>query len=498
MLKKVGLSLLVVCLLVSMVGCKSKKDTLETHNISFIYEDGRVLKETIKDGESLKQLPPPTKEGYEFVGWYVNGKEYDFNTKVTGDLTLTAKFKKVEENIIKYTVIFNSDGGTVISNQTIEENKNIVRPTDPIKKGYEFVDWYLNNQVFDFNTKVTNNITLLAKWKKVEEKVTKYTVTFNSDGGTVIQKQIIEENKNIVKPANPIKKGYKFAGWYLNNKVYNFNTKVTSNITLIAKWEKVEETPAKYTVTFNSNGGTAITKQIIEKDKKIVRPTNPTRKGYNFVGWYLNGKAFDFNTKVTSNITLTAKWNEILTEKTIDVTENIPYTTKKVNEKNMLRNKTSVIQPGVYGKKTVTYKVVYNSQGKEVSKTKLSEQVISNPIEQIMKVGISDYNLNTDTFIASGGEYCLDEDLLVVDGVKVPSCTKDTIMLVDVSIKGKKYHYIQNGSSYINITNKATFGDLKFTYNGKLYSNAGGFGGGGPQSLTEADCNKYGFACGRW
>ena len=505
MLKKVGLSLMIVCLFVSIVGCKSKKDTLETHNISFVYEDGRVLNETIKDGESLKELTPPTKEGYEFVGWYVNDKEYDFNTKVTSDLKLTAKFKKIEEGN-KYTVTFNSDGGTVIPNQIIEENKTIVKPINPIKEGHEFIGWYLNNQVFDFNTKVTNNITLIAKYKKVEEKLNKYTVIFNSDGGTVIPNQIIEENKTIVKPTNPTKKGYKFVGWYLNNKAYNFNTKVTSNITLIAKWEKV--VPSKYTVTFNSNGGSAISKQIIEKDKKAVKPTNPTRTGYKFVGWYLNNKVYDFNTKVTSNIILTAKWNEILTEKIIDVTENIPYTTKKVNEKNMLRNKTSVIQPGVNGKKTVTYKVVYNSQGKEVSKTKLSETVISNPTEQIVKVGISDYNLNTDRYTSGGGNYCLEEDLLVVDGVKVPSCTKNPISIIDVYIKGKTYYYLQNGSSYTNITNKVVYnynapGFVNLVYNGKKYGNIGGNGCAGSfdecsQALTEADCNKYGFACGRW
>ena len=577
MLKKVGLSLMIVCLFVSIVGCKSKKDTLETHNISFVYEDGRVLNETIKDGESLKELTPPTKEGYEFVGWYLNDKEYDFNTKVTSDLKLTAKFKKIEEGN-KYTVTFNSDGGTVIPNQIIEENKTIVKPINPIKEGHEFIGWYLNNQVFDFNTKVTNNITLIAKYKKVEEKLNKYTVIFNSDGGTVIPNQIIEENKTIVKPTNPTKKGYKFVGWYLNNKAYNFNTKVTSNITLIAKWEKVvpskytvtfnsnggsaiskqiiekdkkvvkptnptrtgykfvgwylnnkaydfntkvtsniiliakwekvEVVPSKYTVTFNSNGGSAISKQIIEKDKKVVKPTNPTRTGYKFVGWYLNNKVYDFNTKVTSNIILTAKWNEILTEKIIDVTENIPYTTKKVNEKNMLRNKTSVIQPGVNGKKTVTYKVVYNSQGKEVSKTKLSETVISNPTEQIVKVGISDYNLNTDRYTSGGGNYCLEEDLLVVDGVKVPSCTKNPISIIDVYIKGKTYYYLQNGSSYTNITNKVVYnynapGFVNLVYNGKKYGNIGGNGCAGSfdecsQALTEADCNKYGFACGRW
>ena len=514
MLKKVGLSLMIVCLFVSIVGCKSKKDTLETHNISFVYEDGRVLNETIKDGESLKELTPPTKEGYEFVGWYVNDKEYDFNTKVTSDLKLTAKFKKIEEGN-KYTVTFNSDGGTVIPNQIIEENKTIVKPIDPIKEGHEFIGWYLNNQVFDFNTKVTSNITLIAKYKKVEEKLNKYTVIFNSNGGSAISKQIIEENKTIVKPTNPTKKGYKFIGWYLNNKAYNFNTKVTSNITLIAKWEKVEVVPSKYTVIFNSNGGSAISKQIIEENKTIVKPINPTRTGYKFVGWYLNNKAYDFNTKVTSNITLTAKWNEIKETTTVKrITENveIKYTNTKQNEVNMLRGTSKVTQNGVNGVKTITYNITYDSTGKEIKREKVSENITKQPINQITKVGISDYNLNSDTIIyGNNGVYCLDKDLVDV-GTGTGMCVGNFEGYFNtITLKNITYLYsysVGQGSSesaiYKNVKPLIKLSNnTKNTYVGNLNGNKYNFqflmgGVQSPRLLTEADCNKYGFACGRW
>lgn len=471
------------------------------YKVLFNNDDGTVIDtQDIEENQNVVKPNDPKKEGYNFTGWYLNDSLFDFNNKITSDLTLVAKWEKVEVNKNYYTVSFNSDGGTFISNQVVEENGYISKPNNPTKEGYNFTGWYLNNELFNFYAKVTTDLNLVAKWNKIEENKNYYTVSFNSDGGTTISKQVIEENKYISKPNTPTKEGYNFIGWYLNDRLFDFNTKVTNNLILTARWSKIEEKKNYYTVSFNNDDGTVIANQIIEENKSINKPNNPTKDGYNFVGWYLNDNLFDFNMKVTSNLTLVAKWDEILTEKIIEATEDIEYTTKKVNEINMLRGESIVVQEGVLGKKKVLYNVVYNSRGEEVSKTKQSEEIITDPIDQILKVGISDYNINTDIFTSSGGDYCLEEDLLVVDGVRVPSCTKEPILVTSIYIKDKTYTYIPNGSSYINITNNVTFYDnsLKMIYDGKTYMNAGGFGGGGPQSLTDDICNRYGLACGRW
>ena len=65
-----------------------------------------------------------------------------------------------------------------------------------------------------------------------------------------------------------------------------------------------------YTVTFNSNGGSKVSSQSVTGGFKITKPADPTRENYNFKGWYLNDKEFNFNTPITSNITLIAKWEE--------------------------------------------------------------------------------------------------------------------------------------------------------------------------------------------
>lgn len=66
-----------------------------------------------------------------------------------------------------------------------------------------------------------------------------------------------------------------------------------------------------YTVTFNSNGGSEVDSRRVAENGNVIEPATPTREGYNFVGWYLGNEEFDFNSKITSNITLTARWEAI-------------------------------------------------------------------------------------------------------------------------------------------------------------------------------------------
>ena len=142
------------------------------------------------------------------------------------------------------------------------------------------------------------------------QATTKYTVTFNSNGGSSVAKQTVTSGNKATKPANPTKTGYTFAGWYTDNKTfknaYNFSTKVTASKTLYAKW-----TANKYTITFNSNGGSNVASQSVEYNNKVTKPTIPTRRGYQFAWWCSDSKLtriYDFNTKVTSKLTLYAKW----------------------------------------------------------------------------------------------------------------------------------------------------------------------------------------------
>ena len=192
----------------------------------------------VKSGEKAVLPVEPTLKGYIFAFWYLgedeqNATAYDFNTPVTENITLTAKW-----NINKYTVTFNSYGGTPVPPaQEVEYGLTATKPADPTLKGYTFAFWYLgedeqNATAYDFDTPVTENITLTAKWN-----INKYTVAFNTDGGTPVPPaQEVEYGLTATEPAAPEKTGYTFDGWYLGDEKYDFSAAVEQNITLTAKW----------------------------------------------------------------------------------------------------------------------------------------------------------------------------------------------------------------------------------------------------------------------
>ena len=137
----------------------------------------------------------------------------------------------------------------------------------------------------------------------------KYTVTFNSNGGSTVASKEVNYNTSVTKPVDPTKSGYTFKEWQLNGEKYDFENLVTDNITLIAEW-----TQNKYTVTFNSNGGSAVASKEVNYNTSVTKPDDPTKSGYTFKEWQLNGEKYDFSSKVTKNITLTAKWQAVCSE----------------------------------------------------------------------------------------------------------------------------------------------------------------------------------------
>ena len=266
----------------------------------------RIGSQMIEEGEKATKPVNPTRNGYKFECWLLNGKEYNFDTAITRNITLLAKWTEVVKK--QYIVTFNSNGGSTVASQTVEEGSKVTKPANPTRNGYKFECWLLNGKEYNFDTEITRNITLLAKWTKVELK--QYTVTFNSNGGSTVASQTVEEGSKVTKPANPTRDGYKFECWLLNGKEYNFNSAITGNITLTAKWTEVVK--KQYIVTFNSNGGSTVASQTVEEGSKVTKPANPTRNGYKFECWLLNGTEYNFNSAITGNITLTAKWTEVV------------------------------------------------------------------------------------------------------------------------------------------------------------------------------------------
>lgn len=147
-----------------------------------------------------------------------------------------------------------------------------------------------------------------------ETVLQKYTVTFNSQGGSEVAPQAVYAGEKIVKPANPTKEKEYFVDWYKEaecTNVWDFeNETVSQDITLYAKWTSIA-----YTVTFETNGGSAIEAQLVPEGTFATKPVPaPTKEGNLFEEWYTEQtmtNRFDFYTPITKDITLYAKWMDI-------------------------------------------------------------------------------------------------------------------------------------------------------------------------------------------
>ena len=216
------------------------------HSVIFDANGGSLVQTQIVKHGDTAQYRYTYRNGYEFLGWYLNGVKYDFNTPVTKKITLVAKWKKkdtVEPSKEIYIVDFDSNGGTEVDSQEVEKGNTAYEPKDPTRKCYQFVGWYTDSSLtnkFDFSTPITKDMTLYAKWKDDGTCKETYTVKFDSNGGTRVSSQTVEEGDRAYEPKDPTRSGYTFLGWYLNGRKFSFNTRIYEDVTLVAKWEREE------------------------------------------------------------------------------------------------------------------------------------------------------------------------------------------------------------------------------------------------------------------
>lgn len=138
-----------------------------------------------------------------------------------------------------------------------------------------------------------------------------YTVKFDSNGGSSVAKQIVNVGSTVTEPKEPTREGYDFIEWQLDEKKFDFKTKVRKNLILVAQWKKVADVKEIfYTVKFNSDGGSNIASQSIAAGKSVTKPTDPTKDKHTFEGWYNGETEYDFSKKVTQDLELKAKWKE--------------------------------------------------------------------------------------------------------------------------------------------------------------------------------------------
>ncbi|MDN4070629.1 InlB B-repeat-containing protein [Paenibacillus vini] len=286
-----------------------------SYEVTFEDWDGTVLKtETVNRGEDATAPAAPSRTGYTFTGWDVGF------TNVTSALTVKAQYK-----VNQYTVSFDSNEGSLVTEITADFGSKIVAPAEPTLEGFTFAGWYKNEALtqawnFAIDTVPLNGITLYAKWN-----INVYQVTFEDWDGTVLKTETVNHGANATAPASPSRTGYTFTGW---DKGFS---NVTGALTVKAQYEANQ-----YTVSFDSNGGSPVASVTADFDSLIVAPTEPTLEGFTFAGWYKDEaltQAWNFTTDTVplDGITLYAKWNINVYQVTFEDWDGTVLKTEPVN-----------------------------------------------------------------------------------------------------------------------------------------------------------------------
>ena len=252
---------------------------INQYTITFDTDGGSEIAPITQDYNTEVKAPAdPTKTGYTFKGW-----EPAVPTTIPAEnLTVKAQWQ-----INQYTVKFVVDGEELKS-ETLDYNSAITAPADPVKEGHTFMGWAPS---YVEGAKVpANDVTYTAVWK-----VSQYTITFDTDGGTEVAAITQDYASAVTAPAAPTKTGYTFKGW---DKAIP-STIPAENVTIKAQWQINQ-----YTITFDTDGGTEVAAIKQDYASAVTAPAAPTKTGYTFNGWDKDIPA----TMPAENVTIKALW----------------------------------------------------------------------------------------------------------------------------------------------------------------------------------------------
>ena len=298
-----------------------------------------------------------------------------------------------------------------------------------------------------------------------------YEVIFKEDKEKTVK--VITKEK-VERPSDPEKEGYRFVGWYLNGKLYNFEEKVKGNITLEARWEKKETAEKEnYKVEIEYEEGKKTEVELTEG--KVVKPSDPEKEGYKFVGWYVNGKLYDFKEKVRSNITIKAKWEK---EKGNKRKAEYSKTGKRIDNRAHQKDKTvpEIEEVKVEVKSSrIILRVKARDDRTEVSKLKISYSIdgVNYTTNNIIKNLEQDkeYKVYVKVIDGAGNEVVKEEKVKTkkVEEVRNPVQNITTITNKDVEVRVEESEYelevsVDNVHFYKQEKNKA-----KIEENGVYY-----------------------------
>lgn len=252
------------------------------------------------------------KTGHNFVGWStsVNQTTAISNTyNISANVTLYPAFAPYS-----YNVTYDEHGGSTVSDGTFTYGGSLTYPANPTRAGYTFQGWFANatgGSALTASSVAAGNTstTLHAQWSP-----NTYNVTYDEHGGSAVSDGSYVFGNTLVFPTSPTKAGNTFQGWFAAASGGTARTAAqvsagTSDVTLHAQW-----VPNTYNVTYDEHGGSTVADGSFTHDGSLIFPSNPTRAGYTFQGWFASssgGAALTAANVAADNAstTLHAQWS---------------------------------------------------------------------------------------------------------------------------------------------------------------------------------------------
>ena len=294
---------------------EGKYEEVTSYTVEFNSDGGTAVNsQTIDIGGKATEPENVTKEGFILEGWYLNDEKYDFNDIVTANIILTAKWieissiqeneaNTINNNLVVYTITFNSDGGSNVPSQTVLEGGKVIKPVDPIKSGYIFKEWQLNGISYNFDAIVNENITLTAIWNlnldvPIYLDGTINNKYFNITMGEINNREIAVNNTIGINDAIEYAHEHNIKNIKLQQGVYVVESN-NEELTIVDKSKKIYLTSD---MNFNLNKSTLKvfpnehTRYSIffVSDVKNVKIYNGSLKGDRDLHSYIDGKSSEY------------------------------------------------------------------------------------------------------------------------------------------------------------------------------------------------------------
>ena len=245
------------------------KFSINAYTLSYVVDGVEYEKVVYEYNEEITAPADPEKEGYDFIGWALEGEVVEIKNMPANDVELVALFE-----IKKYDLSYHFADFVHTTRYPYGEKVELLNLA---LQGYTLIGWTLDGEFIDSGVIVmpAHDVELVAVFE-----INTYTLTYVIDNVAV--NKYVEYKAELGLPEVPVKVGYTFVGWTMNGEAVDFTTMPAKDITVVAEYEI-----NVHTVTFNIEGETS--SYELAYNEQITFPANPEKLGHTFLGWSYEG-----------------------------------------------------------------------------------------------------------------------------------------------------------------------------------------------------------------